>query len=251
MGEIFLEVKGLNKSFGGLRATSAVSFLAHREEIMGIIGPNGAGKTTLFNLLTGFLKADSGVILYKGQAIGGLRPHKIARFGVSRSFQVARLFPNMSVEQALFVPQYSTRKGKNKKSVEDIKAYCEHLLVDIGLQKKKDHLVKSLTQGELKLLDIARSLASEPDLLLLDEPFSGLGHRDIQPLTALILRLRDRGLTLLVIEHKLRELMSFVDRVIVINFGQVIADGSPQEIGKNKTVIDSYLGEEEIEIGIA
>jgi len=251
MGEVLLEVKGLYKSFGGLTAISAVSFLTHSEEIVGIIGPNGAGKTTLFNLLTGFLKADSGEILYKGQAIGGLRPHKIARTGLSRSFQLARLFPNMTVEQTLIVPQYFTHKGKNKKSAEDIQAYCEKLLVNIGLQKKKDHLVKSLTQGELKLLDIARSLATDPDLLLLDEPFSGLGYRDIQPLTALILRLRDSGLTLMVIEHKLKELMSFVDRVIVINFGKLIADGSPQEIGKNKEVIKSYLGEEEIEIGIA
>ena len=250
MSDILLEVTSLYKSFGGLAAITDVSFSLNERQILGVIGPNGAGKTTLFNLLTGFIKPDRGSVKYNGEDVTGIKPHKLTRLGISRSFQMSTLFPNMTVLDSLLIPQYFTRKGRRRKTEFEMIKRCDDLLQIIDLREKKNNLVNSLTQGELKLLDIARSLATEPSLLLLDEPFSGLGIKDIQPLSQLIKELSGQGLTLMVVEHKLKELMSFVDRVIVINFGALIAEGTPYEIVNNDDVINSYLGDGGAEIDI-
>ena len=243
-----LEVAGVTKRFGGLVAVKDVSFALEAGEIAGILGPNGAGKTTLFNLLTGFLSTDSGRIAFAGESIRGLAPHRIVNRGLARTFQLTRPFVGMSVLENVVVGCLAPRvRGEGP-----AEARARHMLERVGLGPKAELPVDALPYGDLRRLEIARALATRPKLLLLDEPFAGLGTSEIEPLAELIRELHDReGLTILLIEHRLREFMQLVKRLIAMDFGEVIAEGPPQEITRHPRVIEAYIGKTEGERGAA
>jgi branched-chain amino acid transport system ATP-binding protein len=238
-----LEIRGMSKFFGGVKAVSGFNLEVRRGEIVGIIGPNGAGKTTLFNLISGFMRPTSGEIWFNNQRITGLRPFQIANRGISRTFQLVDLFKEMTVLENCMVPCYSkrgkSRIPKGKKPWETALGYLE----EMGLADRAKELAKNLPFGELRLLDIARAMVTEPDVLLLDEPFSGLDEDNALVLSAAIRRMHQRGQTMVVIEHRLRDLLKLVERVVAIVFGEKIAEGSASEIMNDPRVINAYLGE--------
>jgi branched-chain amino acid transport system ATP-binding protein len=243
-----LEVEGVTKRFGGLVAVKDVSFALEPGEITGILGPNGAGKTTLFNLLTGFIPMDLGVARFEGRALSGLAPHRIVNLGLARTFQLCRPFRGMSVLENASVGCLAPRV-RHQGSVE---ARAKRILEQVGLADKAATPVDVLPYGDLRRLEIARALATRPKLLLLDEPFAGLGGSEIGPLSALIRKLHaEEGLTILIIEHKLREFMQLVRRVIAMDFGEVIASGAPQEIVRHPRVVEAYIGRTEAPLGLA
>ena len=235
-----LEVAGLNKHFGGLHAVKNVSFSLERGQIIGILGPNGAGKTTLYNLLTGFIAPDPGArIVFDGHSLVGLAPHRIAGFGISRTFQLCRPFVGMSVLENVIVGAL----GSKRRGGADLDARAQALLVRVGLAGKERVPVDVLSYGDQRRLEIARALAAKPALLLLDEPFAGLGSGEIKDLSALIRQVHaDEGLTVVLIEHKLREFMRLVGWVIALDFGEMIAQGSPEDIVRHPAVIEAYIG---------
>ena len=238
-----LSVKNLDKRFGGLHAVKDVNIEVEAGEILGILGPNGAGKTTLYNLLTGFIRPDNGQVLLDGQPLIGMTPHKVVGLGVARTFQLCRPFVGLTVLENVLVGSYGPRVH-----TADLRARAMQLLAQVGLSGKEDSPSELLSYGDQRRLEIARALATEPRLLLLDEPFAGLGSAEIEALSTLIRDLhRNKGLTILLIEHKLREFMQLVSRVVAIDFGQVIATGVPQEIVKNPKVIEAYIGKQEHE----
>ena len=236
-----LSVRNLDKRFGGLHAVRGVTLDIAKGEIVGILGPNGAGKTTLYNLLTGFIPADGGEILFHGKSIRGMQPYRIVGLGIARTFQLCRPFVGMSVLENVLVGSLGPRVPAG-----DREARARRLLADAGLAAKADYPSEQLSYGDLRRLEIARALATEPDLLLLDEPFAGLGSGEIEEVSVLIRQLhREKGLTIILIEHKLREFMKLVSRVVAIDFGEVIGIGSPEEIVKNPRVIEAYIGRQE------
>jgi branched-chain amino acid transport system ATP-binding protein len=238
-----LEVSNLNKHFGGLHAVKNVSFSADRGEIVGILGPNGAGKTTLYNLLTGFIAPDpGGSVLFDGQKVLGLAPHRVAALGISRTFQLCRPFIGMSVLENVIVGGLgSKRRGHGA----ELDARARALLGQVGLAGKELVPVEALSYGDQRRLEIARALAAKPALLLLDEPFAGLGSGEIADLSTLIRHVHaTEGLTVILIEHKLREFMRLVGRVIALDFGEVIARGSPEDIVRHPAVIEAYIGQD-------
>jgi branched-chain amino acid transport system ATP-binding protein len=236
-----LSVKNLDKRFGGLHAVKDVSLDVQKGDILGILGPNGAGKTTLYNLLTGFIKPDNGEVLLEGQPLLGLPPHKVVGLGVARTFQLCRPFVGLSVLENVMVGSLGPRVP-----AVDLTERARHLLAQVGLAGKEDSAAELLSYGDQRRLEIARALATEPRLLLLDEPFAGLGSGEIAALSELIRDLhKNQGLTILLIEHKLREFMQLVSHVVAIDFGQVIATGSPSEIVKNPKVIEAYIGRQD------
>lgn len=238
-----LTVKELDKRFGGLHAVRKVSIEVSPGEIVGILGPNGAGKTTLYNLITGFIPADGGEILFDGHSLRGLAPHRIVGMGMARTFQLCRPFVGMSVLENVLVGSLGPRVPAG-----DLEQRARGLLADVGLQDKEQVPAEQLSYGDQRRLEIARALATEPLLLLLDEPFAGLGSGEIAELSALIRRLHaDKGLTILLIEHKLREFMKLVSRVVAIDFGAVIASGTPEQIVAHPAVIEAYIGKQEEE----
>ncbi len=240
-----LAVRGLNKHFGGLPAVRNVSFVLQPRSITGVLGPNGAGKTTLFNLLTGFSRPDGGSIELEGHSLVGLAPHLIVNRGIARTFQLARPFAGMSVSENVEVACLAPRVRHSGKPRERAHA----LLAQVGLGDRAEIEVDALPYGDLRRLEIARALATRPKLLLLDEPFAGLGAAEVGPLAALIRNLhRSEGLTILIIEHKLREFMQLVTDIIAMDFGQVIARGAPAEIVRDQRVIAAYLGTAQIEL---
>lgn len=234
-----LEVGELNKHFGGLHAVRNVSLSVQRGEIVGILGPNGAGKTTLYNLLTGFIAPDAGArVDFDGRSLLGLAPYRIASLGISRTFQLCRPFIGMSVIENVVVGALGAKRGGD-----DLVARATTLLARVGLGEKAGVAVDALSYGDQRRLEIARALAAKPALLLLDEPFAGLSSGEIGDLSVLIRQVhRDEGLTVLLIEHKLREFMRLVDRVIALDFGEVIAQGTPDEIVRHPAVIEAYIG---------
>jgi branched-chain amino acid transport system ATP-binding protein len=243
-----LEVAGLTKRFGGLVAVKEVSFALEPGEITGILGPNGAGKTTLFNLLTGFISADTGSIVFDGRPIRGLAPHRIVNFGLARTFQLTRPFIGMSVVENVVVGCLAPRVRGDGPT----EARARAMLERVGLGPKADLLVDALPYGDLRRLEIARALVTRPKLLLLDEPFAGLGTAEIEPLAALIRQLHDsEGLTILIIEHRLREFMQLVARVIAMDFGEIVAIGPPAEIVRHPRVVEAYIGKTEARLGVA
>jgi len=237
-----LEVNDVTKRFGGLVAVKNATFTLQKGELTGILGPNGAGKTTLFNILTGFMAPTSGTVTFSGEALQGLAPYKIVNRGMARTFQLCRPFVGMNLLENVVVACLSPRAHDDK----DKEERARHLLEQVGLGGRGSEPVETLPYGDLRRLEIARALATRPDLLLLDEPFAGLGSSEIEPLAQLIRRLhREEHLTILLIEHKLREFMALVSRVIAMNFGEIIAVGPPEEIVKNPKVIEAYIGKTE------
>ena len=234
-----LQVRGLDKYFGGLHAVRDVSFDLQSGAITGVLGPNGAGKTTMFNLLTGFIRTDSGTAQFEGHSLLGLVPHQIVNRGLARTFQLARPFASMTVVENVEVACLAPRVRRSGKPRE--RAYA--LLDQVGLGDQAELEVDVLPYGDLRRLEIARALATRPKLLLLDEPFAGLGAGEVGPLADLIRTLhKSEGLTILLIEHKLREFMQLVQEVIAMDFGEIVAVGTPAEIVRHPRVIEAYLG---------
>lgn len=254
MPEIILQVQNLRKYFGGLRAIDKLDFMMTQGKIKSIIGPNGAGKTTLFNLLTGIIRPTAGTLQFAEQILNGLKPHVIARLGIGRTFQNLELFGNMTVLENVMVGGHlRTNAGIFSAALrlpqmrrEEIKAKKQALkeLHFMGLADKADLLATALPLGEQRLLEIARALATEPRLLLLDEPAAGLNMRETAKLAETIFRIRERGITVLLVEHDMSLVMEVSDEVLVLNYGRKVAEGPPREIQRHPEVIAAYLGEE-------
>jgi len=248
-----LEANNLRKEFDGLVAVDDVSFTVDSDEIVAIIGPNGAGKTTIFNLLSGVLKATSGVVKYNGQVISGLKPYQITPLGVVRTFQNVGLFQNMTALENVMTGHHARAKprmltaamrlpGFFQKEQATIE-YAIRLLDFVGLEEKANLMAGQLPYGQQRLLEIARALATEPKLLLLDEPAAGLNLKETAELSRLIRRIQRQGVTIILVEHDMRLVMEIADRIIVLDRGQKIAEGTPEEIRNNQRVIVAYLGE--------
>ena len=237
-----LELKNLNKRFGGIVAVKDFDLRIEKGEIIGLIGPNGAGKTTLFNLITGFLKPDSGKIHFKGKNITKLKPHKIANMGLVRTFQLIKPFKGMLAIENVAVGYYSDRIKKKEREAIPKKAF--NTLKRVGINPPEAYkFAASLSHGYSRRLDIARALALEPEILLLDEPFGGLGTKESNLLTPLIKKLqKEDNLTLVIIEHKMRQLMKIAEKLVVMQFGEKIAEGSCEEVVSNPKVCEAYLG---------
>jgi branched-chain amino acid transport system ATP-binding protein len=247
-GEPLLQVTRLSKSFGGVQAIMNVSFELAKGEILGVIGPNGSGKTTLVNLITGFVKPSAGMISFKGMDITGFPPHKIANMGLTRTFQVMRPYHSLSAYKNLIVPLNSPRVRKTTGgTLGDIDAVAIDILEEVGFERDARVPYKtagSLPLGYLKRLELGRCIALRPELIICDEVFSGLSMSEISSLIPLMERLRMEGITMIMIEHRLRELFRLSNRVVVLTFGQKIAEGSPEEVMSNQQVRDAYLGTE-------
>jgi branched-chain amino acid transport system ATP-binding protein len=239
-----LEVENLTKRFGGLTAVNNVSFHVDEGEVIGLIGPNGSGKTTMFHLITGFLKADAGTVKFRGEDITGLAPHKIANKGIARTFQVVRPFRHLPVIANVMVSLQSPRGNRKIEWIKTIERKAIDMLENVGLTELMLEPAENVGHGDLKRLEMAKALALEPDLLLLDEPFGGLNPLETDFLTKSIQRIHldhpTRGIV--IVEHKLYALMKIVHRVIVLHKGAKIAEGKPEEIAKNKKVIEVYMG---------
>jgi branched-chain amino acid transport system permease protein len=235
--ETILKVEGLSKSFGGLRAVSDVSFSVRKGMILGIIGPNGAGKTTLFNLLNGFLRPDSGRVMLRGRDVTGLRPHALCAAGVGRTFQVMRPFRRMSVADNVRVGAYAAAADE----AEAVRLAADALAL-VGLGPIAGRLASELTTRELRLMELARALAGQPDILLLDETLAGLGHGETEDVLAVIRSLARRGVTIVIIEHTMHAMVRLVDRFLVLDHGAVLVEGSSEQVTKDPEVIGAYLG---------
>ncbi len=236
-----LEGEGVTKYFGGLAAVSNVDFRVEQGKIVGLIGPNGAGKTTLFNLISGALVPKPGVIRFKGAKITGLKPHKICRMGVARTFQEVKVFANMPVmDNVLLGSLFGTRAGM---PAADAAREATELLEFVGLSAVRANPAKDLTLANQKRIEVARALATKPELLLLDELMAGLNPTETAEAMELVTKIRDRGITVFMIEHVMKAIMSVCDQIMVFHHGEKIAEGTPQEIATSKKVIEVYLGE--------
>lgn len=241
---VLLEVSNLSRSFGGLDAISRISFQIFEGEIVGLIGPNGAGKTTLFAMLSGFLAPSEGDILFKANPIAGMRPDKVCHLGMARTFQIVRPFPEMTVYENI---KAAAVFGKLKRCPsENVDQEVKEILKEIGLFPKADYPAGSLSLPERKRLEVARTLATNPELLLLDEVLAGLNPREVEDAIPLIRSINSRrNISILMIEHNLKAIMGICSRLLVINFGQLIFDGIPAEAVKDPEVISAYLGVKE------
>jgi branched-chain amino acid transport system ATP-binding protein len=236
-----LEGEGVTKYFGGLAAVSRVDFRVDQGEVVGLIGPNGAGKTTLFNLISGALIPKAGAITFKDKKINGLNPHRICRMGLARTFQSVKVFPNMPVfENVLLGSLFGT---STRVSSADAATQATETLEFVGLSEVGASPAKDLTLASQKRVEVASALATQPELLLLDELMAGLNATEVAQAMELVARIHDRGITVFMIEHVMKAIMNVCDRIMVLHHGEKIAEGTPQEIAASKTVIEVYLGE--------
>ncbi|WP_017380692.1 ABC transporter ATP-binding protein [Paenisporosarcina sp. TG-14] len=252
-----LELNNITKNFGGISALTDVSFKINEGEIFGLIGPNGAGKTTMFNIITNMFLPTSGEISFLGEKISGTKPHKITDKGICRTFQNIRLFSQMTVLENVLVGGHCRIKSgvirsvirtkSQRKEEEFIRETATDLLELVGLSSYSEVVAENLAYGQQRRLEIARALASNPKLLLLDEPAAGMNETETEDLFDLIKKVQKRGITVLLIEHDMPFVMKLCDRITVLNFGKKLAEGTPQEIQNNKDVIEAYLGSEEDE----
>ncbi|MEW5813791.1 MAG: ABC transporter ATP-binding protein [Spirochaetota bacterium] len=235
--EPILKVTQLTKRFGNLVAVNNINFTIYRGEILGLIGPNGAGKTTLFNTISGLYHPDEGEVVFKGSGITGLHPHKICRLGMSRTFQVTKAFAHMTVEEAVRVGAYNRhRENEVEERVNQVISY-------FNLEKIRHWKCEDLGLAPLKRVEVARAAATDPELLLLDEAGAGLTAAELAELMALLKTLRqERQITLCVVEHVMQMVMGLCERIIVLDYGEIIAEGTPEQISTNVRVIEAYLG---------
>lgn len=236
---LLLELTKLSKSFGGLQAVKGVDLEIHQDEIFGLIGPNGSGKTTIFNLISGALRPTEGSIKFREEEITHLKPHEICKRGIARTFQIARPFADVTVRKNVMIGALNKAPDVSKAA-----RITDEVLSITNLLDKKDANGKNLTIPERRRLELARSLATKPELLMLDEPMAGLNPTEIEEMSELLRQIRKMGITIFIIEHVLQAIMSLSDRIAVLNYGEKIAEGTPEEIGANHKVVEAYLGEE-------
>ncbi|WP_432239214.1 ABC transporter ATP-binding protein [Herbaspirillum robiniae] len=252
---MLLELKQISKNFGGLQVLQGVNFNVNEGEIFGLIGPNGAGKTTVFNLITGLLRASSGSISFNGENIGEVAPHKITERGIARTFQNIRVFKEMTLLENVVVGMHDHLNygvasmlfnlGGFRKVEKEARERALELLSWVRLDHKAHMLADSLSYGEQRKLEFARALATKPKLLLLDEPVAGMNPSEKTELMAEIVNIKQRGFSIFMIEHDMRFVMGLCERIAVLNFGKIIAEGTPDQIKNNQEVIEAYLGKEE------
>ena len=256
-----IQVKNITKKYGGLTANNDISFDVSENEILSVIGPNGAGKSTLFKMISSFTPTTSGEVLYRGERISNLKPHIVARKGIVRTFQETTIFKNMTVHESVVVAQHLRAKASlagyfwgSKTAQEDVSNFGKHadeLLEFLGMSEISNEQASNLPQGNLRALGIAIGLATAPKVLLLDEPFAGMNHDETMNMVNLVRSVRDeRGVTIMLVEHDMPAVMNISDRIVVLNFGEKIAEGTPSEIQNNEKVIDAYLGSADDEIGM-
>jgi len=245
-----LTVENLSKNFGGFVALSGLSVELGKGEILGLVGPNGAGKTTTFNLITGFLSSNQGKIVFKGRDITRLKPHEIARMGLVRTFQLNKIFSKLTIKENIQIGSHIYEKGgikrflfgSSKRDNEEIEEKVNRLMCLVGLEAQRGKVAEDLPYGDQKLLGIGVSLGAHPSLLLLDEPFAGMNPVETARCVSSLRRILENGTTLFLVDHNMRAVMEFCDRIIVLNFGKKIAEGRPEDIRKSPEVVASYLG---------